>query len=189
MKVLGNGLSAAYLTIFTFLLSCCQENNINPHQHKSTLSHLNCYNELLTELRNDSIGKIIREVIRPDKRSGSLDRVNVSPEYRFIEIEEVAHLISETWLSNCNANLKKTSDLLGFRYPVKDLIVLEINRMRRRLVRDKISYDKTYEFHRLIYGEGTIDHSQYFYGNEFIIWEEELEPGLFYEVSQQKRIH
>lgn len=177
------------LFVLAILLSGCRDSPINQYQYRSTLSNLDCYKGLLNVIKKDSVGAVIMEEIRGMKISGQFDPIFVNEKYRLIELEEVLYLISEEWLLSCRSEFPQTNDLMGFRYPDKDLIIIEINKMKRRLIRDRFSNYKTYESHRIVYGSESINHSKFYFGGEKLIWEEELSHELKYEVTWQRRTY
>ena len=173
------------ILILGIVISC---SNLTPNkdQIKSTNENIECYQRLVSFIKNDTLKKNLIIKLRDSKLRGESDPIFVKSKYRLIDLKEFDSLLPEAW-NKCFEKVKENNDLIGLRYISNNLIILEIDKFRRRTFSEKYSKDNTLEIHRIIISNSEYDDSKFKFKGEKIKWNFDLGNNWNYEISHSLR--
>lgn len=182
-------MNKTFLLLILISIFSCSERSPNKYQLANTIKNMECYEQLVLQLQNDSVLIAEIEKIKRSNVLSGFDPVTVNQEYKLVALKGFMPYLDKDWMTNCKTKVTKENDLRGVRLINSDLIVLEIDEFNRRTMTERTSSEKTWEFHRIIISEKEITRSNFYFGTEHEIWRDTLQKNWIYEVTQLKQTH
>ena len=171
----------------SLLLISCSGQKYSPVQYQDTLRNISCYKDLIKEISENEDNWLKLIEIRNRMRRSRGDVITVDKYYRLVQPNELTDYISENWKTHCQEKLEKRDDFRGLRIPNREIIIIEIDEIRRSTFGTQYLTDNIKEFHRLVKivdGTGEVDYTKFFFGDEKIIWNEKIDEDLIYVITQ-----
>lgn len=155
----------------------------NKEQINKSFANLDCYQELIKQIKDDDQFREKLMKIRASKIRGESDPVTVAQAFRLIGKNEMIGVLDANEISSCEHKIGAGSDFRGIRIIDEELVVIEIKELDRYTLTEQYSRGKTKEFHRLISSSTPIDKTRFYFGTEHQIWRDTIEAHLVYEIT------
>ncbi len=186
MKLTLKGICKFFLGCCIILHTCsCKQKSPNSIQVTHTLENINCYNKLISQIKDNETHKAIK-TIRNEQISKSFEPVWLIQKERIISIDEINEYVDPNWIANCYDKLNLKNDLRGIRMLNDSCTIIEIDYFHRRTLTGKFSKNKTLEFHRLISRKCKNENFSFYFGNEMVIFKDTINKEYIYQVSQME---